>query len=214
MAATLLVTSTTGETTMAKKKTSNQALSRYTARAADLKILGYVEAASEAEALKKARKLYDAASVEQRDVDNHNGKAPSSEAAALRGSKGRAAKTKGRSPAATPAPADATAATEAAPQASSTTSSTKRRTGGRSGGTSAKLSALDAAAKVLEEASQPMTCAALIAAMAEKGYWSSPAGKTPAATLYSGILRELNTKGAASRFRKTGRGQFARTTSV
>jgi HB1, ASXL, restriction endonuclease HTH domain len=73
-----------------------------------------------------------------------------------------------------------------------------------------KLSALDAAAKVLEEAGQPMTCAEMIAAMAEKGYWTSPAGKTPAGTLYSALLRELNTKGDAARFHKTGRGQFAR----
>jgi HB1, ASXL, restriction endonuclease HTH domain len=73
-----------------------------------------------------------------------------------------------------------------------------------------KLSALDAAAKVLEEAGQPMTCAEMIAAMAEKGYWTSPAGKTPEGTLYSALLRELNTKGDAARFHKTGRGQFAR----
>jgi HB1, ASXL, restriction endonuclease HTH domain len=75
---------------------------------------------------------------------------------------------------------------------------------------SKKLSALDAAAKVLEEAGQPMTCAEMIAAMAQKGYWTSPAGKTPEGTLYSALLRELNTKGDAARFHKTGRGQFAR----
>jgi hypothetical protein len=72
-----------------------------------------------------------------------------------------------------------------------------------------KLSALDAAAKVLGEAVQPMNCQEMIAAMAAKGYWSSPGGKTPAATLYSAILRELTTKGAASRFQKTERGRFA-----
>src|ERR1700726_4663392 len=48
-----------------------------------------------------------------------------------------------------------------------------------------KLSALDAAAKVLQEAGQPMNCQDMIQAMADKGYWTSPAGKTPAATLYS-----------------------------
>lgn len=33
-------------------------------------------------------------------------------------------------------------------------------------------------------------------------------GKTPANTLYSAILREINTKAEASRFRKTERGKF------
>jgi hypothetical protein len=47
--------------------------------------------------------------------------------------------------------------------------------------------------------------------MAQKGYWSSPGGKTPASTLYSGILKEITTKGKESRFKKTDRGRFART---
>jgi hypothetical protein len=73
----------------------------------------------------------------------------------------------------------------------------------------AKLSALDAAAKVLAETGQPMTCQELIGAMAAKGYWSSPAGKTPSATLYSALLRETTTKGEKSRFVKADRGRFA-----
>jgi hypothetical protein len=71
-----------------------------------------------------------------------------------------------------------------------------------------KLSALDAAAKVLKEAGQPMNCQELIKAMAAKGYWTSPAGKTPAATLYSAILRETKIKGGQARFQKTSRGHF------
>ena len=54
-----------------------------------------------------------------------------------------------------------------------------------------------------------MTCPELITAMAADGYWSSPAGRTPSATLYSALLREVTTKGPQSRFRKAGRGQFA-----
>jgi hypothetical protein len=73
-----------------------------------------------------------------------------------------------------------------------------------------QMSALDAAAKVLTETGRPMSCPELIAAMAAKGYWSSPKGKTPAATLYAAMTREATTKGAASRFRKVGRGQFGR----
>ena len=71
-----------------------------------------------------------------------------------------------------------------------------------------KLSALDAAAKVLQETGTPLNCQDMIAAMAAKGYWSSPQGKTPAATLYSALLREIKTKGAQARFQKTARGQF------
>jgi len=72
-----------------------------------------------------------------------------------------------------------------------------------------KLSALDAAAKVLAETATPMTTGEMIEAMGAKGYWTSPGGKTPAATLYSAILRELKVKGPASRFTKTERGKFA-----
>jgi hypothetical protein len=50
-----------------------------------------------------------------------------------------------------------------------------------------KVSALDAAAKVLAEAGQPMNCQEMIKAMAEKGYWTSPGGKTPHATLYTAV---------------------------
>jgi outer membrane biosynthesis protein TonB len=77
-----------------------------------------------------------------------------------------------------------------------------------------KLSALDAAARVLGEAGQPMTCPEMIEAMATKGYWMSPGGQTPAATLYSAILREVTTKGADARFVKTERGKFARKNEV
>jgi hypothetical protein len=55
-----------------------------------------------------------------------------------------------------------------------------------------------AALRVLTETGQPMTCPELIAAMAEKGYWSSPAGKTPASTLYSALTREIKTKNLAT----------------
>ena len=72
-----------------------------------------------------------------------------------------------------------------------------------------KLSALDAAAQILSESGQAMSCAELIAAMAAQGYWSSPKGRTPAATLYSAVLREMQSKGDKARFCKTGRGQFA-----
>ena len=75
--------------------------------------------------------------------------------------------------------------------------------------TAKKMSCLDAAAKLLTETGQPMTCQELIAAMAAKGYWTSPAGKTPQATLYAGIVREMRTKKESARFRKMAPGRFA-----
>lgn len=72
-----------------------------------------------------------------------------------------------------------------------------------------KLSALDAAAKVLREKKQPMSAKEMIEAMEAKGYWKSPGGKTPDATLYAAIVREIKTKGGEARFAKTERGKFA-----
>jgi hypothetical protein len=73
-----------------------------------------------------------------------------------------------------------------------------------------KASALDSAAKVLEESNAPMTCKEMIEAMTAKGYWTSAEGKTPANTLYSAILREIKIKGVGARFKKADRGKFAR----
>ena len=72
-----------------------------------------------------------------------------------------------------------------------------------------KVGCLDAAAKVLSENGQAMNCKAMIDAMAAKGYWTSPGGKTPHATLYAAILREITTKAKDARFTKTERGKFA-----
>jgi hypothetical protein len=93
---------------------------------------------------------------------------------------------------------DAAAATPAKPKAKRVKEPKAKRT-----------SALDAAVRVLEEAGQPMTCPEMIEAMTAKKYWASPKGLTPAATLYSAILREINAKGKESRFVKTERGKFA-----
>jgi len=72
-----------------------------------------------------------------------------------------------------------------------------------------KVSALDAAAQVLSASKEPMNAKEMIDAMAAKELWTSPGGKTPAATLYSAIIRELATKGKQARFKKTDRGHFA-----
>lgn len=54
-----------------------------------------------------------------------------------------------------------------------------------------KLSQFQAAIKVLSEAKEAMGCKQMVEAMAAKGYWTSPAGKTPEGTLYASILRDI-----------------------
>ncbi len=71
-----------------------------------------------------------------------------------------------------------------------------------------RVSALDAAAQVLQKSGQAMRSQEMISAMAEQGLWSSTNGKTPHATLYAAILREINEKGGEARFRKVERGKF------
>jgi len=71
-----------------------------------------------------------------------------------------------------------------------------------------RISGLDAAAKVLEESGQPMTAKEMVEVAETKGYWKSPGGKTPHATVYSAIIREIVKKGDTSRFVKTERGKF------
>jgi hypothetical protein len=75
--------------------------------------------------------------------------------------------------------------------------------------TNAKLSALDAAAKVLSESNESLTCPQLIEVMTQQGLWSSAKGKTPANTLNAAIHKEMATKGDASRFVQAERGKFS-----
>jgi hypothetical protein len=95
--------------------------------------------------------------------------------------------------------------------------STKTKSKGKTKGKKAaasqdgKMSCIDAAAKVLVEKGEPMNCKEMIEAMAAKGYWTTPGGKTPHATLYSSIAREIRDKGKESRFKKSDRGKFAST---
>ena len=71
-----------------------------------------------------------------------------------------------------------------------------------------RVSALDAAAQVLAASEVPMRAKEMIAAMEAKGLWTSPGGKTPEATLYAAIIREIAAKGDKARFKKHERGVF------
>ena len=71
-----------------------------------------------------------------------------------------------------------------------------------------RVSALDAAAQVLAASGEPMRAKQMIAAMEAKGLWTSPGGKTPEATLYAAIIREIAAKGDKARFKKHDKGVF------
>ena len=84
----------------------------------------------------------------------------------------------------------------------------KAATRAKQGATKAKKpSGLDAAAKVLAETKKPMTVREIVKVAFEKKYWKSD-GKTPSATIYSAMIREVAAKGKESRFKKVGRGKF------
>ena len=69
-----------------------------------------------------------------------------------------------------------------------------------------RISGLDLAAKVLAEAKEPLQAKA-IAERAIAAGWQTT-GKTPRATLYAAMIREIVKKGKASRFIKTDRWLF------
>jgi hypothetical protein len=75
----------------------------------------------------------------------------------------------------------------------STKTKTKGKAKGRKKAASqdGKMSCIDAAAKVVVEKGEPMNCKEMVEAMAAKGYWNTPGSKTPNATLYSSIAREI-----------------------
>lgn len=64
-----------------------------------------------------------------------------------------------------------------------------------------RLSGLDAAVMVLKEAGKPMTAGGIVQRMLSKDLWRT-SGKTPAATIYAAMVREIQTKTTRSRFRR------------
>jgi len=70
-----------------------------------------------------------------------------------------------------------------------------------------KMSGLDAAAKVLKDAGEPLNAKQIVERIFAAGLWKSD-GKTPHATLYAAMMRECAAKGDQSRFKKAERGKF------
>jgi len=71
-----------------------------------------------------------------------------------------------------------------------------------------KMSGLDAAAQVLGDHETPLSAGEIVNLADAKGYWHSD-GKTPQATIYAAMIREIAAKGDGARFRKVERGRFA-----
>lgn len=88
------------------------------------------------------------------------------------------------------------------------------RAAGRTAPPKAKrLSGLDAAALVLADAGVPMKAVDMLAEIQKRGLWTSR-GRTPEATLYAAIIREIAARGDASRFRRHDRGLFVASASA
>ena len=83
----------------------------------------------------------------------------------------------------------------------------KRRKAAVGEGKPKKLSCLSAAAQVLKSEAKPLNCKGMIDLMFSRKLWHSDA-PTPAATLYSAILREVTNKKDKARFKKIDRGLF------
>ncbi|MCH7545489.1 MAG: winged helix-turn-helix domain-containing protein [Planctomycetes bacterium] len=76
-------------------------------------------------------------------------------------------------------------------------------------GNSKRTNLLDAAASVLADAANSMSCGEMIDAILKRRLWTTQ-GKTPAATLSSAIIRDIKKNGKQSRFVKADRGRFQR----
>jgi hypothetical protein len=77
----------------------------------------------------------------------------------------------------------------------------------------ASRSGLDAALAVLAGARAPMNVQTITKEILARKLWTT-AGKTPHATIAAAIMREIASKGTASRFVRAGRGLFAASDSA
>ncbi|QNN25119.1 hypothetical protein HED60_23520 [Planctomycetales bacterium ZRK34] len=99
---------------------------------------------------------------------------------------------------------------DATPATERDTAKRRAKGGKRDADADKPMSLIDAAAHLLSLGTgDPMRCKDIVGLAVERGLWTPGEGKTPANTLYASILREINTKGEASRFVKADRGKFA-----
>ena len=100
-------------------------------------------------------------------------------------------------------PQDAPTAATSAPSAAGDTGAATKATAPKA----KRTGILDAAAQILAKAEEPMNCKAIVEQAIAKNLWSTR-GKTPHATLYAAIIREIASKGQDARFEKVDRGRF------
>ena len=101
--------------------------------------------------------------------------------------------------------------TKATRKATSKPAATRAKPGPQKRGGETKpkrVGLLDAAAQILAKVKEPMGCKAIVEQVIAQKLWSTH-GKTPHATLYTAIIREIAKKGKDARFKKTDRGRFA-----
>jgi len=72
----------------------------------------------------------------------------------------------------------------------------------------ARKGILDIAAEMLARSKKPMGAKEIVERAIEQNLWTTK-GKTPSATLYAAIIREIAAKGKDARFKKVDRGLFA-----
>jgi len=66
---------------------------------------------------------------------------------------------------------------------------------------------LNIAAEMLARSKKPMGAKEIVERALDKGLWET-SGKTPSATLYAAMIREIAAKGKDARFKKVDRGLF------
>ena len=88
-----------------------------------------------------------------------------------------------------------------------TTKKTTRTTTSKAKPAAKRKGILDIAAETLARSKKPMGCKEIVERAIDKGVWKTK-GKTPAATLYAAIIREIAAKGKDARFKKVDRGVF------
>jgi len=191
---------------MAKKKTTKKTTSKKTPRKSAS--AARAESAAKTErALREAKRNVDANLKAAAAADQENARVRDDRKASADG-KTASERAMAKSSKATKAARATTAATAAKGKASTAAKAkgAKVATRAKRGRDEKRLSLLDRAAAILAKAKEPMGCKDIVT-QALAGGWTTN-GKTPAATLYAAVIREIATKGADARFEKVDRGRF------
>ena len=114
----------------------------------------------------------------------------------------------GPAPSRAPKPASTAKAAKVQPTTATTKSGRKAPLVKTAKARDGQFSCLDAAVKILTQSGKPMRCKPIVEQAISKKLWST-GGKTPSATLYAAVIREIRDKGSSSRFVKKERGLFA-----